>query len=250
VPPLELREVADPAALSRAAADLIAASAATAVRERGRFTLALSGGNTPRALYQLLATEYAHRLAWPSWHLYFGDERCVPPDDAESNYRMADEALLSRIPGLRDRTARIEGERPPADAASHYDTLLRRDFPDGPTFDVALLGLGEDGHTASLFPGSPALAEMTHWAVATEAPPAMKTRNRVTLTYPMFANARTVVFLCAGKDKRDILSRVLGAAGDPTAAYPASRITAREHLMYLADRASLGPLDARDVDRR
>jgi 6-phosphogluconolactonase len=240
VPPLELREVADAAALSHTAADLIATSATTAVAERGRFTLALSGGNTPRALYQLLATEYARRLPWSSSHCYFGDERCVPPDNADSNYRMADEALLSRIPGLRDRTARIEGERAPADAASRYDAVLRRDFTDGTTFDIALLGIGEDGHTASLFPGGPALAEMTRWAVATEAPPAMKTRNRVTLTYPMFANARTVVFLCAGKDKRDILSRVLGAAGDPAAAYPASRITAREHLIYLVDRAALG----------
>ncbi len=242
MPPLEVREVADPAALSRAAADLIAASAAAAVAARGRFTLALSGGNTPRALYQLLAAEYTRRVPWSSSHLYFGDERCVPPDDADSNYRMADEALLSRIPGLRDHTSRIEGERTPPEAASRYDAVLRRDFPDGTTFDVALLGIGEDGHTASLFPGSPTLSDLTHWAVATEAPPAMKTRSRVTLTYPMFANARDVVFLCAGKDKRDILAKVLAAAGDPAATYPASRVTARDRLLYLVDRAALSPV--------
>ena len=240
MPPLEVREVADPSGLCRAAADLIATTAAAAVAARGRFTLALSGGNTPRALYQLLAAEYATRLPWGASHLYFGDERCVPPDDADSNYRMANQSLLSRIPGLTDRTARIEGEREPSQAAMRYDAVLRDAFVDGTTFDIALLGIGEDGHTASLFPGSPALDERTHWAIATEAPPTMKTRQRVTLTYPMFANSRAVVFLCAGADKRAILAQVLAVAGTPTARYPASRITAREQLIYLADRAALG----------
>jgi 6-phosphogluconolactonase len=237
VPPLEVREVAD---LPQAAAELINTTAAAAVAARGRFTLALSGGNTPRALYQLLAAEYARTLPWSSTHLYFGDERAVPPTDPDSNYRMASEALLSKIHGLADRAARIEGERSPPEAAARYDARLRQAFVDGTTFDIALLGIGEDGHTASLFPGSPALDEQTQWAVATEAPPGMKTRHRVTLTYPMFANARTVIFLCAGKDKHTILSNVLAAAGDPSALYPASRVTAREHVIYLVDRAALG----------
>jgi 6-phosphogluconolactonase len=241
VPPLEVREVADPAGLCRAAADFIAATAAAAVAARGRFTLALSGGNTPRALYQLLAAEYAARLPWTASQVYFGDERCVPPDDADSNYRMAAEALLTRIPGLVEHTARIEGEREPSQAATRYDAVLRNAFVDGTTFDIALLGIGEDGHTASLFPGSPALDERTRWAVATEAPPTMKTRPRVTLTYPMFANSRAVVFLCAGPDKRRILADVLADAGNPTARYPASRITAREQVIVLADRAALSP---------
>jgi 6-phosphogluconolactonase len=242
VPPLEVREVADSAGLCRAAADLIATTAAAAVAARGRFTLALSGGNTPRALYQLLAAEYATRVPWSSSQLYFGDERCVPPDHPDSNYRMASEALLSRIPGLTERTARIEGERSPPEAATRYDAVLRKAFVDGTTFDIALLGIGEDGHTASLFPGSSALDEHTHWAVATEAPPTMNTRQRVTLTYPMFANARGVVFLVAGRDKHGILEHVLASAGNPQAEYPASRITAREHLIYLADRAALNHL--------
>jgi 6-phosphogluconolactonase len=240
VPPLEVREVADPSGLCRAAADLIATTAAAAVAARGRFTLALSGGNTPRALYQLLAAEYTTRLPWSASQLYFGDERCVPPIDADSNYRMTAEALLTRIPGLIERTARIEGERSPPDAAARYDDLLRTRFVDGSTFDIALLGIGEDGHTASLFPESPTLDERTQWAVPTEAPPAMKTRHRVTLTYPMFAMSRAVVFLVAGPDKRRILADVLAQAGNPSAQYPASRVTARDQLIYLADRAALG----------
>jgi 6-phosphogluconolactonase len=239
--PLEVREVPDATGLCRAAADLIATTAAAAVAARGRFTLALSGGNTPRALYQLLAAEYATRVPWSSSQLYFGDERCVPPDNADSNYRMADDALLSRIPGLRDRTARIEGEREPPEAARRYDAVLRTAFVDGTTFDIALLGIGEDGHTASLFPGSPALDERVRWAVAAEAPPTMKTRQRVTLTYPMFANSRAVVFLVAGKDKHRILTDVLAEAGNPLAHYPAARITARQQLIYFADHAALSP---------
>jgi 6-phosphogluconolactonase len=239
VPPLEVREVADATGLCRAAADLIATTAAAAVAARGRFTLALSGGNTPRALYQLLAAEYATRIPWSSTHLFFGDERCVPPDNPDSNYRMANEALLSRIIGLSDRTARIEGERAPSEAATRYDAVLRKSFVDDATFDITLLGIGEDGHTASLFPGSPALDERTRWALATEAPPTMKTRQRVTLTYPMFANSRAVVFLVAGPDKRRILADVLADAGNPSARYPASRITARDQLLYLVDRAAM-----------
>jgi len=240
VPPLEVREVADPAGLCRAAAELIATTAAAAVAARGRFTLALSGGSTPRALYQLLAAEYASRIPWTSSQLYFGDERCVPPDNSDSNYRMAEESLLSRIPGLTERTARIEGEREPDDAAERYEAVLRNAFVDDVTFDVALLGVGPDGHTASLFPGSPALDERTKWVVNTEAPATMKVPDRITLTYPMFANARTVMFLLAGPDKRDILARVLASAGNPQSPYPASRVTAREHLIYLVDRAALG----------
>jgi 6-phosphogluconolactonase len=242
VPPLDVREVADGAALSRAAAELINATAAAAVAARGRFTLALSGGNTPRALYQLLAAEYARTLPWVSSQLFFGDERSVPADDPDSNYRMVSEALLSRIPGLVERTARIEGERAPPEAASRYEAILRTTFADEATFDVALLGIGEDGHTASLFPGSPVLDERAHWAMPAVAPASMKTRDRVTLTYPMFNRARTVLFLCEGAGKRRILADVLAAAGSPSAPYPASRVTARDHLIYLVDRAALSPV--------
>jgi 6-phosphogluconolactonase len=241
VPPLEVQEVADAGALSHAAAELIASASVAGVTSSGRFTLALSGGNTPRALYRLLAAQYG-ALPWSSTFLFFGDERCVPPTDPDSNYRMANESLLSGIPGLAERTARIEGEREPSEAAKRYDDVLHKAFKDGTTFDMALFGIGEDGHTASLFPGSPALDERIRWAVATEAPPTMKTRQRVTLTYPVLNNTRLVVFLCAGADKHRILTEVLAAAGNPEAAYPASRLRAANRLLYIVDRAALrGP---------
>src|SRR5262249_9773822 len=240
VPPLELREVPDPVGLCRAAADLIATTAAAAVAARGRFTLALSGGSTPRAVYQLLAAEYASRIPWSASHLYFGDERCVPPDDPDSNYRMAADALIARVPGLTDRTARIEGERDPDDAAERYEAVLHNAFVDGTAFDIALMGIGPDGHTASLFPGGPALHEHARSAVPTEAPARMNVHHRVTLTLRVLAATRSVVFLLAGADKREILASVLASAGNPRSPYPAARVTAREHLIYLVDRAALG----------
>jgi 6-phosphogluconolactonase len=214
--------------------------ATAAVAARGRFAMALSGGRTPEMLYELLAGEYRSQMPWDATHLYFGDERCVPPTDPDSNYRMADRALLSRVPGLERRTHRIEGELGAAEAAVRYDALLRAAFVDGATtFDLVLLGLGPDGHTASLFPGSPALEERQRWAVPTEAPPTMKTRQRVTLTYPVLDAGRIVLFLAAGADKRERLAAVLADTGRLDAPYPASRVTARERLVWLVDEAAM-----------
>ena len=239
VRPPEVRAVDDLATLTRAAADVVALALTAAVSERGRGTMALSGGRTPESLYRLLADEYRDRIPWKSVHLFFGDERCVPPTDSDSNYRMADAALVSRVPGLEARTHRIEGELPPTEAADRYETVLRSAFKTGEaTFDVVLLGMGPDGHTASLFPGSPALDEQTRWAVATEAPPTMATRQRVTLTYPVLNNGRLVLVLCAGADKRDALRHVLADAGTPGAPYPAARLAARDRLVWLVDRAA------------
>jgi 6-phosphogluconolactonase len=236
----ELLPFPDAAALSRAAAELVAEIAETAVTERGRFTMALSGGHTPESLYRMLAGEYSARMPWASTHLYFGDERCVPPTDPDSNYRMADAALIAEVPGLVARTHRIEGERGPIEAAARYDALLRGTFVDlAATFDLVLLGMGPDGHTASLFPGSPALEERDRWAVGTEAPPTMTTRERVTLTYPVLTASRIVLFLCAGADKRERLAAVLADTGRPDAPYPASRMTARDRLVWLVDHAAM-----------
>ena len=165
--PLERLTFADVAALSRGAADMIVEAGRAAVAARGRFTLCLSGGSTPRTLYEVLAAEYRERVPWLATWMYFGDERCVPPDHPDSNFGMARDALLAHVPGLESRTQRIEGERPASDAAARYDAVLRTAFgaPGGPTFDMLLLGVGTDGHTASLFPGSPALAERSQWAV-------------------------------------------------------------------------------------
>ncbi len=241
--PRELAQYSDVESLSRAAADLVAGLAQQSVAARGRFTIALSGGSTPRTLYRLLAAEYGDRIPWAATEIFFGDERCVPPDHPDSNYGMARQALLAQIPGLLNRTHRIEGELPPEAAARKYDAVLRArgwgqpriEMPD--TFDVLLLGVGTDGHTASLFPGSPALAEHDKWAVATEAPPTMTTRNRVTLTFPVLNAARTTIVLCAGADKRPVLHEIL-TDSSATSRYPAARITAQERLVWMIDRAA------------
>jgi 6-phosphogluconolactonase len=236
----ELLPFPDPATLSRAAAELVAEIAEGAVAARGRFAMALSGGHTPELLYRMLASDYRDRMPWESTHLYFGDERCVPPTDPDSNYRMADAALVSQVPGLERRTHRIEGELGAVDAASRYEALLRSAFIDPvATFDLVLLGMGPDGHTASLFPGSPTLEERLRWAVPTEAPATMTTRARVTLTYPVLTAARVVLFLCAGADKRERLAAVLADTGRPDSPYPASRMTARERLVWLVDDAAM-----------
>jgi 6-phosphogluconolactonase len=236
--------------LSRAAAEMIADAAARAVRARSRFTIALSGGSTPRTLYRLLAAEYVDRVPWAATEVFFGDERCVPPDHPDSNFGMAREALLAHIPGLEARTHRIVGEAAPRDAAGQYDALLRGAFPgpDPATFDLLLLGIGPDGHTASLFPGSSALGEEKLWAIATEAPPAAATRARITLTFPALDGSRELLLLCAGADKRPILDAIRGAGASAPQRYPAARVMAREHTRWLLDRAAASEQEARQLE--
>lgn len=247
----EQRIFADAASLSHAAAEAMAVAAAAAVDARGRFTIALSGGTTPRMLYRLLAAEYTTRLPWDVTDVFFGDERCVPPDHPASNFGMARDALLARIPGLEARTRRIEGERPAADAAARYDAVLRTAFAgasgaaprasDGATFDVLLLGVGADGHTASLFPGSAALAERERWAVPAEAPVGAPVRERVTLTFSALDAARDAYVLCAGADKRPILSAIAAAGAAAPDRYPVARASARGRLCWFIDEAAAPP---------
>ena len=232
-------------ALSHAAADMIAEAAAIAAAPRGRFTIALSGGGTPRHLYHLLATEYVHRLPWATTHVFFGDERCVPPDHPDSNYAMDRAALLVHIPGLESRTRRIEGERVPSDGASRYAEMLHREFPNTQgtvptTFDVLLLGVGTDGHTASLFPGSPALNERSRWVLATQAPPTAPTRDRVTLTFPALDASRTTLILCAGADKQSIVRQIHVAGTGARDLYPVARVSAHGSVRWLLDRLAMG----------
>jgi 6-phosphogluconolactonase len=245
-------------ALSQAAAEAVARAAERAVRERGRFTISLAGGHTPRRLYELLAAEYHARIPWPVTHVFFGDERCVPPTDAASNYRMASESFLSRVPIPAEQVHRIQGELPPEDAAREYGRLLRRvlapsagasetdDSTDAATFDVALLGMGTDGHTASLFPGDPALDERHHWAVAVEAPAYVAPpRQRVTLTLPALCGARNVYVLAAGAEKRPVVESMFGEARatlarapSPASPYPAGLVRGRESTVWFVDRAA------------
>lgn len=234
--------------LWRAAADEFTRAAREAVAARGRFSVALAGGTTPRGAYALLAEDDARRpaqrLPWDQVHLFFGDERHVPPDHQDSNYRMVREALLSRIAIPESNIHRIEGELEAQEAADAYQELLRGFFALGPgempRFDLILLGMGLDGHTASLFPGSEALAERTRLVAANWVE---RFRGfRLTLTYPVLNHAAEVLFLVTGADKAEMLRDVL--EGDPSGAtYPAQRVRPRAgRLLWYADQAAAARL--------
>ncbi len=203
----------DRAELSRVAAEQLARSAARAVAARGRFTLALAGGTTPRDLYRRLAEEPLRcAIPWDGVHLFWGDERTVPPDHAESNYRMVREALLDAVPIPAANVHRIASEiADPAEAAARYEADLREFFALGatqmPRFDLVLLGLGTDGHTASLFPGTGAVtvAGRLCFALWVER----LATHRITLSLPVFLAARGVAFLAAGADKAEKVQAVL-----------------------------------------
>jgi 6-phosphogluconolactonase len=185
--------------------------AGQALRTRGRFTAALAGGATPQRMYALLAEA---QLDWRGVLFFWGDERCVPPDHADSNYRMAAEALLNRIPIPPENIHRIRGELPAEEAARLYELELRR--VSVVRLDLVLLGLGPDGHTASLFPGTAALHEAARWTAAvphTTPPPPLV--DRVTLTLPVLNAAANVLFLVAGADKAEVLTRILRGPSQP-----------------------------------
>ncbi len=207
---VEVKIVPDNAALARAAAQEFHRVAEDAVRERGRFSVALSGGNTPRAVYSLLASEH-RQLPWNSIHIFFGDERHVPPDDPESNFRMASESLLSKVPIPQNNVHRIRAELDAEAATMQYEQELREFFHlvdhDWPRFDLIFLGLGDDGHTASLFPGSKALTDESSRVTANWVEKFQT--FRITLTFPVLNHAAEVVFLVSGASKARILSEVL-----------------------------------------
>jgi 6-phosphogluconolactonase len=222
--------------LSLGAAERIALAARAAIVRRKRFTISLAGGHTPRALYELLARDYRQQIQWRQVHVFFGDERCVPSHNPESNYAMAAAALLSRVPLLKRNVHRIAGEPAAADAARMYERALRREFPedDAPSFDVLLLGVGADGHTASLFPGSRALDERDRWVIPVDAPAGITPPHRITLTLPILNRAREVFFLVAGADKRPAISAIL-TGGSPL---PAAQVRGVERTLWLLDRAA------------
>jgi len=173
-----------------------------------RFSVALAGGNTPRRVYQLLATErFKNRVEWSQVHLFFGDERCVPPQHPDSNYARAYEALISRVTIPADNVHRIVGEGNPTENALAYESELRKFFAELPRFDLVLLGMGDDGHTASLFPHSAALKERSRWVVPTRNE--QSGQERITLTLPALNHARRIMFLVTGKKKAQPLKEVL-----------------------------------------
>ncbi len=236
------RSFPDLNALSRAAAEYILRAAEDAVREQGRFSLALSGGKTPRTLYRLLASPpWNARMPWTRTHVFWSDERCVPPEDGESNFHHARELLLSRVPVPDMNIHRIPAERGGEAASSAYQGELEDFFLSSgersgylPVFDCMLLGVGADGHIASLFPGSPALEEKTRWVTSSTTPAGMTTSNRVTLTLPVIDRAKHLLFLVSGEGKRDVLRGVFDASRSGKE-WPVSRVKLRGECVFAMD---------------
>ena len=245
----ELQLEADTGALYRAAAGHFVRRARAAVQARGRFTVALSGGSTPRALYSLLALDQTLRLGvpWDKVFFFWGDERHVPPDHAESNYGMAYAQLLSKVPVPEVNVQRFLGEQPDAElSAQRYERELQAFFQlspgQVPRFDLVLLGLGADGHTASLFPGTMAVKESQRLVSANWISELRS--HRFTLTIPVFNNAACVIFLVTGADKAPALRSVLEDLPE-AAPLPARLIRPQDgELVWLVDRAAAGLLRA------
>jgi len=207
-----------PERVAQAAAEVFAKYAVDAVNERGVARIAISGGSTPKRMFALLAAEpFLSQVPWSKLFLYWVDERCVGPDDAESNYRMTRESLLSKVPLPAENIFRMEGELPPEEAASRYEAVLRNSFKlegaQAPAFDLVLLGMGDDGHTASLFPHTAAIDELGRLVVANHVP--QKDTWRITLTWPVINHGRRVVFLIEGAAKAERLHEVLLGGYDP-----------------------------------
>ncbi|MHB9090441.1 MAG: 6-phosphogluconolactonase [Chloroflexota bacterium] len=231
-----IRQYADLESLSHAAAELFVQLAGQAVEARGQFSVVLSGGDTPRRTYQLLAeSPFREQVPWGGVHVFWGDERCVPPEDPRSNGRMAHEALLSQVPILPTHVYPITCGPAPEEAARQYEDTLRNFFRgQRPRFDLVFLGLGINGHTASLFPETAALEEQGRWTAAVYVP--ADALHRVTLTASLINQARTVAFLVAGADKVEIMRQVLEGPRD-ICRLPAQLIQPTQgELLWLVDR--------------
>ena len=251
--PRVVRALPEPEALARAAAEEVAGRLEAAARARGLATIALSGGSTPRALHALLTAEdgpFRARIPWTATHFFWGDERHVPPDHPDSNYRMAWETLLSRVPVAATQVHRIPAEMPDADAAARaYEAELRDVFgargllAEGrPRFDLVLLGMGADGHTASLFPGTAVVHETGRWVAAPWVP--KLDAHRITLTPPVLNAAAAVLFLVAGQDKAETLRAVLEGPILPDR-FPSQGVAPTDgDLVWLVDQAAAARLGA------
>jgi len=228
-----------PEELAQAAAREFANRAAEAIGERGRFAVVLAGGSTPRAMYEILARDYRDTIDWNNVHVFFGDERSVPPDHDDSNYKMARESLLDHVP--IGSVHRMQGELSPDEAAEAYEHELRDFFAseDLPKFDLILLGTGPDGHTASLFPETSALEVHDRWVVANQVLKLETTR--ITLTVPVISAARAVYFLVAGEGKAGPVAEILEGDPDPRE-YPASLIQPENEPVWMLDRAAASDL--------
>lgn len=241
----DIRIFKDLEELSRAAATFFVEQAAQSILGRGRFLVALHGGSTPTRLFQLLATDFREQVDWNSVHIFWGDERCVPPDDPGSNYAQAREMLLSHVPIVDANIHRIKGELGPAEASKDYNHILK-EFASPPLawprFDLVFLGMGEDGHTASLFPGSP--VDVSEPTLSVTAHYQDRPANRVTLTPVVFNSARMVIFMATGEKKADTLVEVLSDTHPRNPkVYPAERIHPEDgKLIWLLDEAAASKL--------
>lgn len=231
----EIRYFPDLEALSLEAAGLISQEAKKCVSGRDLFTLVLSGGSTPRRLYELLSSPpFGPEMPWPHIHFFWGDDRCVPPDHPESNYGLAYQSLLSKIPLPEKNIHRIPVERGPGLwAAEEYEKEILGFFNSSrPSFDLILLGVGKDGHTASLFPGDPALKEEDHLTAYVPKPGLAPELPRITMTLPLINQAGGVLFLVSGAEKKKIVEAILQDSAAGRDSYPAARVKPRGKLFW------------------
>jgi 6-phosphogluconolactonase len=240
-------------AISRRAAQYLVDGVRAGVTARGVARIAISGGHTPKTAFGLLADPgepYRDKIPWDKLLLYWVDERCVPPGDPDSNYRMTREALLSKVPMKENQIFRIQGELDPEEAAAKYESAIRESFrlegAEMPTFDMVSLGMGPDGHTASLFPHSAGLHELMRISIANHVE--AKEAWRVTLTSPVINRARDVSFLIAGNDKVAALKEVFTGAYNPET-YPSQLIQPANHrITLLLDTAAAAALPAPEAN--
>jgi 6-phosphogluconolactonase len=244
---VELRRLTTPQDLFQAAAEEVIRAATSAVAQRGRFAIALSGGSTPKNLYTLIAANASANLPWDRMFFFWGDERHVPPDNPDSNYRMAKESLLSKVAIPPANIFPVPAENPDASAAAEaYEQTLRKFFAlapgEFPRFDLILLGMGPDGHTASLFPETAALQEKSRLVVANWVE--KLNASRITFTLPVLNAARCVAFLVSGTDKAAVLHEVL-EGNAPAERYPSKLVRPDAgKLIWFVDRAAASGLSA------
>lgn len=254
----EIRICSDKEELGLSAGRLIYSLAESSIKKKGSFFLVLSGGKTPERLYRFLARPRpALRIEWKSVYVFWGDERYVPRDRPESNYRMAFDSLLSKVPLPAENIFPIPTQKDSVEeSASAYDRTLKQFFkkrnpagtiPPLPEFDLILLGIGKDGHTASLFPGNPLSGGRGRWVMPVEAPPGYAVHKRITMTLPSINNAIRVIFLVSGEEKREVLEKILMEKAlflekektiheeKTTSTYPARLVRPRERLILFTD---------------
>ena len=237
------RVLRDASEVALCAAHQVESAAHRAIERAGRFTLVLAGGSSPRPAYELISAR--GRMDWERVHIFWSDERCVPPADAASNYRMAGDTLFARAAPPRGNIHRIPAERGGVEAAAHYDDELATFFGARqpgllalPAFDLVLLGVGDDGHTASLFPGGPGLTSPS-WTAPARAPAGVEPAERVTLTLAAIAAAAEVSFIVTGAAKQEMVAQILAQQQSD---HPAARVTAQQRVRWFLDRESGGSL--------